>query len=287
MPKWLKYFLEAVFGYSFYFILKLVPMVWASNFGYWLGKTIIPKCSLKRKQEVLENIQKAFPEKTKKEVRNIYAESCGVFLATIFEMPKGKALLKKVTLIDKHNTLKYMEDNKCLVFSAHIGNWELFASKFLNLPNKGYAIYKKPNNYFFEKLIFNLRNVPNIIELVSLNREKVVYLNNQLKHSNIFINMLVDQKIREGIKVDFFGRKAFTSTFFPLLAFKYKLPLIPVHVVRKPNCKFDLILEAPIDIERTGNKEEDIENLALLMNKKIEEWITEKPGQWLWLHKRW
>ncbi len=282
-----KYFIEALFGYILYMLFKLVPIVWASNSGYFLGKRFIPLFISKRKHVVLENIQKAFPKKTTKEVEDIFIESCGVFLATIFEIPKGKALIKRVNLIDENNILKYMEDNKCLVFSAHIGNWELFASKFLNLPNKGFAIYKKPNNYFLEKLIFNLRNVPNVIELISLNRETIIYLNNKIKYENVFINMLVDQKIREGIKVDFFGRPAFTSTFLPLLAFKYNIPLIPVHIVRKKNCQFDLILEKPIDIKRTRNKKDDIKNLALLMNKKIEEWIKENPSQWLWLHKRW
>lgn len=285
--KKLRYFLEAILAYIFYYILFLVPITWSSRLGYFLGKKLIPLFLSSRKDEVIKNIQLSFPKKTPQEVEEIFVESCGVFVATIFEIPRSRFLFKRITVTDKFNTLDHIKNNKSLIFSAHIGNWEIFTAGFFSINNKSFSIYKKPNNYFLEKFFYNIRYLPKEMELITLSREKLLYLNNQMKNNNIFINMLVDQKIREGIAVDFFGRPAYTSTFFPLFAYKYNLPLIPVHVVRKPNCKFEIILEKPIDIKRTGNKEEDIKNLTILMNSKIEEWIKENPSQWLWLHKRW
>lgn len=285
--KKLRYFLEALLAYIFYYIFQIIPIVWASNLGYFLGKKLVPIFIGNRKDEVIKNICLAFPEKTRAEVEEIFIESCGVFVATIFEIPRSKELLKRSTLIDKDNTLDYIKNNKSLIFSAHIGNWELFGSQLFSIPNKSFIIYKKPNNYFLENFFFKMRYIPETMELVSLSKEKLIYLNNQIKNNTVFISMLVDQKIKEGIAVDFFRRPAYTSTFFPLFAHKYNLPLVPIHVVRKPNCKFEIILEKPIDIQRTGDKEIDIQNLTLLINKKIEEWIKENPSQWLWLHKRW
>ena len=79
----------------------------------------------------------------------IFVESCGVFVATIFEIPRSKDLLKRITLIDEHNTLEHIKNNKSLIFSAHIGNWEIFIAPFFKLPNKSFTMYKKPNNYFY------------------------------------------------------------------------------------------------------------------------------------------
>lgn len=285
--KKLRYFIEALLAYIFYYIFQLIPVVWASKLGYFLGKKLVPLFVGNRKDEVINNIMLSFPEKTKKEAEEIFVESCGIFVASIFEIPRSKDLLKRSTLIDKDNTLEHIRNNKSLIFSAHTGNWELFGSQLYSLPNKSFIIYKKPNNYFLENFFSKIRRVPETMELVTLNRGKLLYLNSQIKKNTVFISMLVDQKIKEGIQVDFFGRPAYTSTFFPLFAYKYNLPLIPVHVIRESNCNFKIILEKPIDIARTGDKETDIKNLTILMNQKIEEWIKENPSQWLWLHKRW
>jgi KDO2-lipid IV(A) lauroyltransferase len=285
--KKLRYFLEAVLTYTFYYIFQLIPVVLASKIGYFLGRTLVSFFVGDRKEEAIKNILLSFPEKTLSEAEEIFAESCGFFVATIFEIPRLKDLANRITIIDEHNTLENIKNNKSLIFSAHIGNWEMFLYPFVNLTNKSFAIYKKPNNYFLESFFLKIRNPPKTMDLIRLNREKLIYLHNQIKNSNVFINMLVDQKIREGIAVDFLGRPAYTSTFFSVLALKHNLPLTPVHVIRDPNCKFRIILEKPINIIPSGNKEEDIKNLTILMNSKIEEWIKENPSQWLWLHKRW
>ena len=41
---------------------------------------------------------------------------------------------------------------------------------------------------------------------------------------------MIDQRVSEGIKVDFFNRKALTTTIPAQLIKKYKLNVVPVHI---------------------------------------------------------
>ena len=50
---------------------------------------------------------------------------------------------------------------------------------------------------------------------------------------------------------------------------------------------FKMTIHKPIEYEKTNKYEEDIYNLTLKINKKIEKIILEKPEQWLWSHNRW
>jgi KDO2-lipid IV(A) lauroyltransferase len=280
-------FLEAILAYAFYYILWLIPIRVSSSIGYFLGKTLIPIFSGNRKKVAFKNIALAFPEKTPKEVKEIFIKSCGYFGSAVLEMPRIKDNLKRVNFIDEHNILQTMKNAKTLVFSAHYGCWEIFSSRFEDIADMSYSIYKKPNNPYLVKFFANFRSNLEGMKLITLSKQKLVALNNEIKHKNISISMLVDQKVREGIKVDFFNRPAYTSTFLPIFALKHNLPLIPVHVVRRKNYMFDIILEKPISIEKTNNKEKDIETLTKAMNQKIEEWVQNDPTQWFWLHKRW
>ncbi|MDR0484540.1 MAG: hypothetical protein LBH40_04625 [Alphaproteobacteria bacterium] len=280
-------FLEAVLAYTFYYLLRLFPVRVSSSIGYFLGKRLIPMFSGDRKKVAINNILLAFPQKTKQEAKEIFAKSCGYFGASIFEIPRITDLESRINFIDEHNVLQSMKNTTSLVFSAHYGCWEIFSSRFVGLADIHYSIYKNPKNPYLESFFIKIRDNDSNMKMITLSKQRLVSLNNEIKHNNVNINMLVDQKIKEGIKVDFFNRAVLTSTFLPLFALKYNLPLIPTRVVRRDNFMFDIILEKPIQIEKTDNKEKDIEKLTTLMNKKIEEWIIEEPSQWFWLHKRW
>ncbi|MCL2567618.1 MAG: hypothetical protein FWE18_05975 [Alphaproteobacteria bacterium] len=279
--------IEAGLAYTFYYIIRLLPIKLSSACGYFLGKRLIPLFVPNRADIAVKNIMLAFPKKTKKEAKEIFAKSCGYFAAGVFEIPRITDLESRITFIDEYNTFDSMKNSTSLVFSAHYGCWEIFSSRFVNIAAESYNIYKSPKNSYLEKFFAKIRDNDKGMKMITLNKQRLVSLSHEIKQKNININMLVDQKVKEGIAVNFFGRDALTSTFLPLFALRYNLPLIPVRVVRKRNFKFDIILEKPIVLEKTGDKDKDIENLTLAMNQKIEEWIVEDPSQWFWLHKRW
>jgi KDO2-lipid IV(A) lauroyltransferase len=101
------------------------------------------------------------------------------------------------------------------------------------------------------------------------------------------LGLLVDQKLDNGIPVPLFGQPAMTAPATASLALKFKCPVLPVHVVRVGPARLNVICEAPLVLPDTGGKEQDVLALTTEMNRTLERWIREKPGAWLWLHRRW
>ena len=68
------------------------------------------------------------------------------------------------------------------------------------------------------------------------------------------------------------------------LAIRYDCPAIPVRIIRKGGCHFQVQLVPPLEKPVDG----DVPTMIRGINVLFEEWATERPGQWLgWLHRRW
>ena len=78
-----------------------------------------------------------------------------------------------------------------------------------------------------------------------------------LKHLNdgYSIALMIDQRVTEGIKVDFFNRKAFTTTIPAQLIKKYKLNVVPVHIERQNKHYFNLSFHNPINFDPSDDME--------------------------------
>ena len=96
------------------------------------------------------------------------------------------------------------------------------------------------------------------------------------------LGILIDQKYNEGLAIPFFGRPAMTSPAFVQMAQKTNCPLIPVRGERLPGAHFRVTIYPPLNITEQG-----VEDAIAQAHMLLEEWISERPGQWLWLHRRW
>ena len=100
------------------------------------------------------------------------------------------------------------------------------------------------------------------------------------KHS---IALMIDQRVSEGEKINFFGTDALTTTLPAQLALKYDLEIIPVFLERTKNNKFKLEFYNEIKSKNFKNKIE----LTKKLNEIIEKMIIKNPNQWIWTHNRW
>jgi KDO2-lipid IV(A) lauroyltransferase len=99
--------------------------------------------------------------------------------------------------------------------------------------------------------------------------------------------MLVDQKLREGVAVPFFGRDAMTTPAPAVLTLKTKAHLLFASNKRLPGPRFHVTVWPDIDFAPTGNEAEDSHRLTAAITARIEEMIRVDPSQWLWIHNRW
>ena len=101
--------------------------------------------------------------------------------------------------------------------------------------------------------------------------------------NNHSIALMIDQRVSEGEKVDFFNKKALTTTLPAQISVKFNLDIVPVFIERTNKNKFIMEVYKPIQAYKLKNKIEITQQL----NKILEEMIIKNPNQWIWTHDRW
>ena len=97
------------------------------------------------------------------------------------------------------------------------------------------------------------------------------------------VALMIDQRVREGIEIDFFGNPASTTTIPAQLIKKYKCELVPIYIERKKKYFFKMYISNPIKISENKSTNEITEYL----NKILEAMILKNVDQWIWTHDRW
>ena len=104
-----------------------------------------------------------------------------------------------------------------------------------------------------------------------------------LKKSNYSTALMIDQRVSEGIKSNFFNNEALTTTIPAQLVKKFKIPVVPIFIERINNLNFKITINKPINF----SNETSIKNITDELNQILEKMIINKPEQWIWSHNRW
>ena len=95
--------------------------------------------------------------------------------------------------------------------------------------------------------------------------------------------LMIDQRVSEGIQVNFFNKKAFTTTIPAQLIKKYNIEVVPVCIERIDKINFKITISKPLKLSNHNSVENITENLNLVLEKMI----LKNPEQWIWSHNRW
>ncbi len=175
-----------------------------------------------------------------------------------------------------------------IFFSAHLANWELVGPAVAAEGIRMAGFYRAASNPLTDELIQNLRRDARggAVEMFGKGsrgaRDAMAYL-----ARGGFLGIMMDQKMNDGIAVDFFGRNAMTAPALAHFAARFNCPVIPVHVVRLGPARFRVVCEAPLPREETGERNADAANFTQSINHRLERWIRDQPEAWLWVHRRW
>jgi Kdo2-lipid IVA lauroyltransferase/acyltransferase len=274
-------------------LLKLLPYAWAFQFCGFMGKTVFFVASKERKK-ALSHLRMAFSEeKTEAEIRKIafdlfehYGKTMGEFL--LFDKIQ-KNFDKYVSTVGLENFDEALAQGKGVVVTiAHFGNWELMGA-YTAL--KGYPCTVIARKIYFKKyddFIVRIRKSANV---ETIYRDESVRRMFSVLRRNGMLGFVADQDVEdaEGVFVPFFDRPAFTPSAPVRFALTSGAPIVPVFMLRegKGGICHRMVVEKPIPLVRTGNKEED---LRLNTEKWVavqEKYIRQYPHLWVWNHKRW
>lgn len=260
----------------------------ASDIGGKLANLIFSKS--KRSQIARKNIRFAMPELSVNQIDNIVREMWDNIGRNFAELPHINNLssnnIRELIEVSGIENINASTANKgALYFTAHLGNWEIAPKIFSELGSPVNIVYRQANNPGIDKMIQNVRS-HYVINTLPKGPDGSRAVIKQLRDGKS-IGMLVDQKMNDGIEINFFGHKAMTAPAIARLAIKYQYPVIPVRVVRYNKHKFKVNVLPHLEMPDTNNRDNDIIALMTKINLVLEEWIRETPGQWIWMHNRW
>ncbi|GLR49175.1 lipid A biosynthesis lauroyl acyltransferase [Shinella yambaruensis] len=274
-------------------LLKLLPADGAINFADRVARWIGPKT--RRHTLTLTNLRNAFPEKTEAEIAAIALDAWGnmgrlaaeyVFLDRLFDFDPARTAPGRIE-VSGIPLFVDLRDNPrpFIVFTAHTGNFEL-------LPVAGAAfgldvtvLFRPPNNPYVAERVFEFRR-ERMGHLVPSHAGSSFTLARKLEAGGA-VGVLVDQKFNKGLHTTFFGRKVQTNPLLAKLVRQFDCEVYPARCIRLPGNRYRLELEPAMDIPRKENGAVDVDATAQILNDKVEQWVREYPGQWLWYHDRW
>lgn len=281
----LRHLAEAGIAYASWGLFAILPVETASALAGGIAGAIGPR--LRKSRIARRNLRLVFPEMDDRQIEKIVAEVWNNLGRTIGEFPHMRRIAaERVEIVgEEYLELMRTDGKPGLLVGAHLGGWELSMQLGLKVDLPLGVIYRKPNNPWIDRLLRKARGC-SVDEMIPKGAAGARQLLSALKAGK-HLGLLVDQKMNDGIPVPFLGRPAMTAPAPANLALKFQCPVVPVHIVRLPGVRFRAILEAPLELPDSGDRNQDSLILMRRINERVEAWIRETPGQWLWLHRRW
>ncbi|MCE9507278.1 MAG: lauroyl acyltransferase [Alphaproteobacteria bacterium] len=280
----LRYALETVLVYILYAFFRLLPIRAASGFSGWICRSIgphLPSSAVARK-----NLARVFPGKSADEREKIVAGMWDNLGRVLAEYAHLHRIWDYVELAGKENLDKARAGGgPVMFFAAHLANWEICSIGVKRAGFNVYPVYRRPNNPGVEGLLRYARgtgSVGLIAKGAAGAREMLTVLKNKGA-----LGIMMDQKLNEGMAISFFGRPAMTAPAIASFALRFECQVLPVRIERLGGVRFKITVYPRLEIPRSGDKEQDTRAILTEINRQFENWIRERPEQWLWIHRRW
>ena len=284
MIKSINYFIQALIIYTFFFIGKIFRITISRTIFSLLFSLIGPifksKKIIRKNLEIFsQNISKLEKNRISKSMWKNYGMT---FIEYIF-LGHFRNQNSHIDIVGEKIIAEVIKKNKPVIFiSGHFANYELMSMEITKRNINLATIYRPLNNYFLNPFMEYLRKKyvckNQIKKGINGVREAIDYI--KKNHS---IALMIDQRVSEGEKINFFDKAALTTTLPAQLALKYNLGIIPVFIERTKNNRFKIEFQNEVKAKKFIDKTE----LTKELNKILEKMIVRNPNQWIWTHDRW
>jgi len=279
------YFIEFILIKVLFIFFKIIGYKYSSNLGFLIGKIIGP--IFRSKKLIIKNLQKANLQK-QNNLEKIASDVLGNYGRIFAEYVHLKNFrndkLEKYISIEGLEHLNNLKKTKkrAVFISGHFNNFELMAMQIEKAGIELATIYRPLNNFLLNKTMEQIRTeniCKNQIKKGRAGSREII--KNLIKGKSIAI--MIDQRVREGVKIDFFNNQATTTTIPAQLIKKYNCELVPVYIERRKNNYFKMFVSKPIKID----KNKSVLEITKYLNNLLERMILRNIDQWIWTHNRW
>ena len=273
--------------------LAALPLALAVRLGAALG-WLAYWLDVPHRRIGMRNLAIAFPERSLRERRRILRASfqnLGRMAAEVAQLPAlDAARIRTMVQFDEawwDRKIAETADTGLLVLSGHFGNWELlvYAQGMRGYPV--HMVHRTIRNPLVDGW-FNAIRARAGTRLIRKHRAARDVLRALREHGLLVLPFDQNSTRGQGVFVDFFGLPASTNSGLARIALRSGVPVVPIFIVRQGGAARHVVHTLPpVEMERTGDFEEDVRRNTQRLSLAFEAMVRRYPEQWLWLHKRW
>ncbi|MDA9171869.1 lipid A biosynthesis acyltransferase [Candidatus Pelagibacter sp.] len=282
----IKYFIQYILIISLLLFFKIIGHKYALIISSKLFSFFGPL--FRSKKIIYSNLSNAFPNLSEFEKNKITKSmwcNYGKILAEyVFIKNFRDTKLKQNVIVKGQEILEKIQINKkpVIFISGHFNNFELMA---MHIDKSGIdlaAIYRPLNNKYLNKIMEKIRRSYICSKQV---KKGIAGTKLLLKYfrKGTSIALMIDQRVSQGIKSNFFNKQASTTSIPAQFIKKFKCDVVPIYIERINNINFKITINKPIKFSDSSS----VEIITNDLNKVLQEMIIKNPDQWIWTHDRW
>lgn len=271
-------------------IVRLLPMRAVLAGGSLLGRAFFLSDGGHRRLAV-ENLRAAFPVRSARECRAIAREMFSHFGRLVAVLLKFSTMTPQQMLAcvefdgEDHVVHAHGQGRGVLLFTGHFGFWEINALVHA-LKMQPMSVLARPlDNPLLHDLLESVRRRTG--NAVIYRRGAVRRVMRALE-ANQAVAVLIDQHIAtsDAVYVDFFNRRAATTSALAALALRTGAPVVPVFALPLPGGRFRMVYEHPVE-PPAADHEDAVREFTQRCTDVLEMYVRRYPELWLWMHRRW
>lgn len=268
-------------------VRRLPPRV-AMRLGRALGR-LVHRVDAHHRKLARRNVQSALhvsPAEASRIVREVFAHF-GRVTIEVLALPRSLREPERFRIEGwEHLERAHALGRGVLIYSAHMGNWELFAQQ---QALRGFPIdfIARPlDNPWLDEAFTRWRELPGNRVLAKHGALRLALKTLKSKRS---LAILIDQnqRVPPRLFVPFFGTLAATTPTLGMLAVRTGAPVVPAVSIPHEDGGYTFRYEAPLLVPAEGTDEARADAVTLAATQLLERWIRAQPHTWLWLHDRW
>lgn len=290
--KSLKYSLIILVVRIILFSVRLFPWKWTSYVCGQLGLLAFYIVK-KERQRTIGNLTIAYGnEKSEAEIhqmsRDVFMNlgRSAAELAIKWHVHDKETYFSNVEVVGRENAeAAYARGKGIINIVPHLGCWEALAKAYTLQGFSAGAVVRTLKNEKLNEFAVKNREFEGFKVLPRGSTYKAIL---QFLKLNNSLGMLIDQDTNvKSVFVDFYGKPAYTPIGAAMLALDSDATVFTTSYIRTTGNRYKFIWGKPMEVIRTGDREEDLRINTERFHQAVEEQIKEYPTQWVWMHERW
>ena len=271
-------------------IVSLLPMRVVRRCGAALGR-LAYVVDRTHRRVALENLAAAFPSRADADRRAMARAMFAHFGSLLLELLKfstysPERMLAAIDVEGEDRARQaYARQRGVLFFTGHFGYWEIQALVEPLLGHPISVLARPLDNARLHEMLERIR---------TRTGNSVIYRQGAVRKvlrelaGNHGIAMLIDQHLHtpDAVYVDFFRRRAATTSALAALALRTGAPVVPVFALPLPHGRYRLVYEHPVDPPQADTPDA-VREFTQRCTDVLEMYVRRHPELWLWMHRRW